>query len=396
MADFGDGLAQGPDLLAAAETAASAALAPLAGRRPDLLAVFVCHPDPEVVGAAGARAMEVAGARVAVGCGAGGVIGGSRGVEGEPSVSVWAASLPNVRLVPYRLDATRTETGISVGGMPVRDHEPDDPDAPVNRTVAVLLADPYTFPIQGFVEQSQAALGGMELVGGLAGSPTGGGARLFLDGRVVDRGAVGVVLSGDVGMRTLVSQGCRPIGSPMTVTGAAGPHLHELAGIPAYRKLEEILRELDPEEQELVARGLQIGVAMDEYADTHGRGDFLVRGLVGADPEAGTLTVGEVVEVGRTVQFQVRDAASAGEDLDELMSRHREGGPTGGALLFSCNGRGAGMFGAERGADHDVRALRRGLGAPSVAGFFAGGEIGRVGSRNHLHGFTASVLAFGP
>ena len=388
-AAFGDGLAQGPDLVAAAEVAVAQALAPLTGRRPDLLAVFVCHPDPDTVGAAGARAMEVAGARVSVGSGAGGVVADGRGVERTPAVAVWAASLPGARLTPFRLDANRSPTGISIGGMPQR----GDDDH-----VAIMFADPFTFPIQGFVEQSADALGGLPLIGGLASNAAGAGAaRLFLDGRVVERGALGVVVSGDVSVRTLVSQGCRPVGPPMTVTAAEGSQLQQLAGRPAYRKLEEVLRELDETERELVTRGLQLGVAVDEYADTHERGDFLVRGLVGADPEEGTLTVGDVVEVGRTVRFQVRDAAGADEDLDALMTSHRDGGATAGALLFSCNGRGAAMFG-ENGADHDVLAVRRGLGGPAVAGFFAGGEIGPVGraARNHLHAFTASVLAFGP
>lgn len=391
MADFGDGLAQGPDLPAAAETAVAQATAPLAGRRPDLLALFVCHPDPDVVAEAGARAMEVAGARVAIGCSAGGVIGDARGVEGRPAVSAWAASIPGAKLTPFRLDAARSESGgVMVGGMPPRSDDPDD------QRVALMLADPFTFPAQGFVEQSTTALGGLPLVGGLAsGAAAPGTTRLFLDGRVVERGAVGVVIGGDVEVRTLVSQGCRPIGPAMTVTGAEGANLLGLAGMPAYRKLEEILRSLDQADRELVARGLHIGVAMDEYADEHQRGDFLVRGVVGADPAAGTLTVGDVVEVGRTVRFQVRDAEGASEDLDALVAEHRAAGETGGALLFSCNGRGRAMFGDGGGADHDPRALRRGLTSGGVAGFFAGGEIGPVSARNQLHGFTASVLTFG-
>jgi small ligand-binding sensory domain FIST len=383
MPHFGDGLAQGADLLAAAETAVAQATAPLGGRRPDLLTVFVCHPDPDEMGRAGARAMEVAGARVAIGCSAGGVIGDGRGVEARPAVAVWASVLPGAVLTPFRLEASRTETGIVVGGMPAR----TDTDA-----AALLLADPYTFPIQGFVEQSGEALGGLPLVGGLASGPGGSGAtRLFLDGVVHERGVVGVTIGGDVRIRTLVSQGCRPIGPTMTVTAAEGPHLQELAGQPAYRKLEQIVRELDEAEQQMVAQGLHLGVAMDEYADDHRQGDFLIRGVIGADPEQGTVTIGDVVEVGRTVRFQVRDAASADADLDWLMTRFRGEGATGGALLFSCNGRGRAMF---PDADHDVAALRRGLSPEGVAGFFAAGEIGPVAARNHVHAFTASVLAF--
>jgi small ligand-binding sensory domain FIST len=134
---------------------------------------------------------------------------------------------------------------------------------------------------------------------------------------------------------------------------------------------------------------------MDEYVDLHGQGDFLIRGLVGADSGRGGLVIGDVIEPGRTVRFQVRDADTATEDLESLLDAFRKvggGGPAEGALLFSCNGRGAALFAT---ADHDVQAVRRVLGAPGVAGFFAAGEIGPVGGRNHLHGFTASVLAFG-
>jgi small ligand-binding sensory domain FIST len=168
--------------------------------------------------------------------------------------------------------------------------------------------------------------------------------------------------------------------------------------VPAYRKLEEILRDLGESDRELALQGLHLGIAIDEYADAHGRGDFLIRGVLGADEDTGTVTVGDVVEVGRTVRFHVRDATTAGEDLDALMAATGDEGPAGGALLFSCTGRGRVMFGepdsVHGGASHDVRAIRRGL-APRVAGFFADGEIGPVAAKNNLHGFTASVLAFG-
>jgi small ligand-binding sensory domain FIST len=132
---------------------------------------------------------------------------------------------------------------------------------------------------------------------------------------------------------------------------------------------------------------------MDEYADEHGQGDFLIRGVVGADRATGAIVIGDVVEIGRTVRFQLRDAEAARADLDEVLTRFRaRAGDLRGALLFSCNGRGADVFGS---ADHDVKAVQAGLGIPGVAGFFAAGEIGPVGGRNYLHGFTATILAFG-
>jgi len=185
------------------------------------------------------------------------------------------------------------------------------------------------------------------------------------------------------------------VGPAMTVTAAEGNVLLGLAGMPAIRKLEEVLASLPPEDQALASRGVHLGIAMDEYLDMHGQGDFLIRGLVGADSSRGGLVIGDVLAPGRTVRFQVRDADTATEDLVSLLDAFRTvggGGPADGALLFSCNGRGAALFAS---ADHDVQAVQRVLGAPGVAGFFAAGEIGPVGGRNHLHGFTASVLAFG-
>ncbi|MGH3974549.1 MAG: FIST signal transduction protein [Pseudonocardiaceae bacterium] len=381
---FGDGLAVGPDLAAATESAVTQALAALHGHRPDLLCVFVSGDDPNAVESAGIRAVEVAGAGTTLGCSAGGVIGAGRGVENESAVSVFAACLPGVSCTPFHLELVRTPDGAAVIGMP--DRNKDD-------AVAVLLADAFTFPIAAFVQRSNDDFTGLPLIGGVASGPrVDGSARLFLDGHSVPAGAIGVVLGGPVAAVPVVSQGCRPFGPPMIVTKAERNVLFELAGMPALAKLEQIVADLPFVERQAIARGLHIGVAMDEYAEEHERGDFLIRGVMGADSERRAIAITDVVDVGCTVRFQVRDASAAEEDLEELFSRFRaEHGPVGGALLFSCNGRGRAMFPS---ADHDVQAVRSGLGATGVAGFFAGGEIGPVAGRNHLHSFTASILVF--
>lgn len=382
---FGDGLAVGPDLRGAAEVATAEALAGFEGRAPDLLVVFVATGrggDPDAAAAAAVRATEIAGARAAIGTTAHGVIADGRGVEQEPSVSVFAAALTGVPLDTFRLGARPGSGGIEVTGTPPA-------AAAAAAEAAILLVDPFSFPVGGYLERSAELLPGLPLMGGLASvGAAPGGNRLVLDGEVLDGGAAGVLIGRGAGVRTVVSQGCRPIGPPMIVTAAKANLLLELAGEQAYAKLGAIVQALAPEEQQQAARALHLGVAMDEYADEHGRGDFLIRGVMGIEPEAGAVAVGDVVEVGRTVRFQVRDAAGAGEDLAHLLDDLPQ---VRGALLFSCNGRGAGMF---PDADHDPRIVRAELGEIPVAGFFAAGEIGPVGGRNHLHSFTASVLAF--
>ncbi|MEV5411506.1 FIST N-terminal domain-containing protein [Thermopolyspora sp. NPDC052614] len=387
---FADGLAVGDvgsDLVATAESAVGQALAGLSGS-PDLVCFFICGDDPDDVTRAGLRAMEMArragpGTRV-IGCSSTGVIGDGRGIEVTPSVSAWAATLDEARITTFSLETLRAEDRFVVVGLPER--EADD-------RAAILLADPYSFPTDAFVERSSQVLGDLPLIGGLANGLQGrGSVRLFADGEVHTEGAIGVLLGGPINVDTVVSQGCRPIGQTMVVTAAEDNLLLELAGQPALARLEELVSALDEEDRDLVASGLQIGIAMDEYAERHERGDFLIRGVLGIDPEREAVAIGDIVEIGRTVRFQVRDAATADEDLYELLDEYVEqGGRVDGALLFSCNGRGSTMFGT---ADHDPVAIRETLGPIGVAGFFAAGEIGPVAGHNHVHGFTASMLIF--
>ncbi|MER7352409.1 MULTISPECIES: FIST signal transduction protein [Nonomuraea] len=380
---FADGLAVGSDLGAAAETAVRQALAGLSGPA-DLVCFFICGEDPDDVARAGQRAMAVASSAHVIGCSATGVIGDGQGVELTPSVSAWAATLDGGRLTTFQLETLTAEDKFVVVGLPER--QADD-------QVAILLADPYTFPTDAFVERSSEVLGDLPLIGGLANGLEGrGSVRLFAGGEVYTEGAIGVLLGGGVKVSTVVSQGCRPIGPTMVVTSAEENLLLELAGQPALARLEDIVSDLDEDDRELVAAGLQIGVAMDEYAEHHERGDFLIRGVIGIDPEREAVAIGDVVDIGRTVRFQVRDAATADEDLYDLLDAHREElGRIDGALLFACNGRGSAMFGS---ADHDAVALRDTLGSIGMAGFFAAGEVGPVAGHNHVHGFTASILVF--
>ena len=368
---FGDGLAIGPDLEGAAEVALAQALAPLDGAAPDLLCVFVAAGVPariEAVEAAARQVMSTCGARTTIGATAAGVCADGRGVDHGPAVAVWAATLPGARLRAFRPDAR---------SMPSLDGD---------ERAAALLVDPHTFPLTGFLPHT----GALPVVGGLASARGGPGSnRLFLDGEVHAHGAVGLLVGGDVTVGTAVSQGCRPTGPPMTVTRAERNVLYELAGAPALQRLSEVVSAHPLARRRATARGLQLGVVVDEYVDVHPRDAFLVRGILDADEATGAVVVGDVVEVGRTVRFQLRDAGTAAEDLALLLSTPAQGAR--GALLFSCAERRA-LLGSP---DRDVRAVRDRLGGAAVAGMVAAGEIGPVGGRNHLHGHSAAVLTFG-
>jgi small ligand-binding sensory domain FIST len=250
----------------------------------------------------------------------------------------------------------------------------------------LLIGDPFSFPTDLLLRHLNERVPGTIVVGGMAsGGTRAGETRLFLEGRVVDTGAVGVRVPG-IGIRALVSQGCRPVGNAYTVTRAEGNVIHELAGLPPLERLRELVAALTPQDRELVGHGLHIGRVIDEYKSELGRGDFLVRGVRGVDPETGAIVVGDRIEVAETVQFHIRDAATADEDLRTLLEREAE--PAAGALLFTCNGRGSRLFTVP---DHDASLVSKMLGGLPLAGFNCAGEIGPVGGKNFLHGFTASV-----
>ena len=196
-----------------------------------------------------------------------------------------------------------------------------------------------------------------------------------------------MLLDGGVGVHTLVSQGCRPIGQPFIVTRAEGSLVLELGGRPAVSRLQELADEASADDRELLRHGLHVGLVVDEHRAEFGPGDFLVRNLLGADPNSGALVIGEQVRVGQTVQFHVRDAAAAAEDLDALLV----GEQAAAGLVFTCTGRGQHLFGAP---DHDAEAVRALLGPIPLAGAFCAGEIGPIGGRSHLHTFTASIALF--
>jgi small ligand-binding sensory domain FIST len=325
-----------------------------------------------------------------VGCCGEGVIGGDAEIERRPGLAVLAASLPGVRLHTFHLRGDDWHDVI------------DDDEALRERTGAgpetratIAFGDPFTTPVNQLLGAFDRAARGVPLVGGMASAARqpGGNVLVRNDATLID-GMVGVSLAGELEVETVVSQGCRPIGRPFVVTRAHDNVIDQLGGKPALEALRDTVTDLPEPERQKLANGLFVGRAINEYREKWGRGDFLVRNVMGVDQEAGSLAVTDYVRVGQTVQFHMRDAATATEDLSLLLEGQARGeGAAAGGLLFSCNGRGTRMF---EQACHDVGAARKAMPKTPVAGFFAAGELGPVGGRNFIHGHTASFALFRP
>lgn len=379
------GLSQHDDTGAAAHALVEEVRAQLGHATVDLACIFFSGHHIQKAGILAGLIQRLLQPRVGIGCSGEGVIAGSVELETGSGVTLWAASLPGVGIEPLHLSFSANHDQFRLHSWPTPNSE---------KASLVLFADPFSMPVGEALSLLDERYPGTPAIGGLTGGAHGtGGNRLLLQGEAHSSGLVGVRLSGSVAIRPVISQGCRLVGERFLVTRAERNIIHELGGAPALKRLQTIFDALPEAERHQAHRALHLGIAIDEHRDQFGPGDYLVRNLVGADTTTGSIAIGDVVQEGQTVQFHLRDAQSASEELNGLLAADREmhqRGPLG-ALMFSCCGRGQGLFGKPH---HDVSAMADWLGDIPVAGFFAQGEIGPVGGRNFLHGYTASMAIF--
>jgi small ligand-binding sensory domain FIST len=332
---------------------------------------------------------KVVGARQWIGCTGASIIGANREVENEPAISLLVGQLPGVAIAPFTVAQHDLEESSGPGFWHFQLEV--NPDENPN---FLLFADPFSIQSMQLVSAFGEAYPAAPVAGGLAsGGQRPGDCRLFLDDKILDQGAVGIALTGKIALRTIVSQGCRPIGQPLTITRAEKNIIFELGGKSPMEVLQELLPKLPESDQKLARKALFLGRVVNEYQEEFGRGDFLIRNLIGQDPKSGALAVGDFMRTGQTVQFQVRDGQSAAEDLAALLTREarRKRSRPQGAVLFSCLGRGEGMYGAP---NHDLNALHQMIGPVATAGFFCNGEIGPIGEKPFVHGFTSVIGLF--
>jgi small ligand-binding sensory domain FIST len=388
-------LSEMADTRRAAQEASAAVAQRFAGAPPDLAFVFYSthhRANPTLIAEAVAETLLPAHV---VGCSAGGVIGDGREIEERPALSITAARLPGVNVQPFRFD----DADLPDEDAPPRAWEAlfGVPAAPAPHFV--VLADPFSFPADQLLRGLDYAYPTSSKVGGLASAAERPGQNsLLCDGDILRRGAVGVALSGAITVDTVVAQGCRGIGAPMKITRASGNFLVELDGKPPLEVLKDLLPRLTERDQKLARSALFLGVSTDPLSDEPESGEYLIRNILGVSQENGALAIGELLRVGQSVRFHLRDALSSAEDLDTLISRYAGdlverpgGGRPAGALLFSCLGRGMNLYGRP---DHDTDLFREKMGAVPLGGFFANGEIGSVRGTTFLHGFTSSFALF--
>lgn len=317
-----------------------------------------------------------------------GVIGADREIERAPGIALLAAKLPGVRLHPFHVAKDEWADVILDGDSLRRQLAYGD------ETRALIgLGDPFTTPVRQLLGALNEHVPNLPLVGGMASAARRPGDNMLVfNEHVVDEGFLGLTLHGAIDVETVVSQGCRPIGQHMVVTKAKENRIEQLGGRPALEALHQTITTMPEGEQQLLRNGLFVGTVINEYRDRFGHGDFLVRNVMSVDQASGALAVTDFVRVGQTVQFHVRDAQTADEDLCLMLESQTAGevAPAGG-LLFSCNGRGTRMFPRPC---HDIEQARKAMPRTPIAGFFAAGELGPVGGKNFIHGHTASFALF--
>ena len=361
------------------------------GEAPQLAVAFVSpHYQPDY-SRVGPMLSELLGAEHTFGCSGGGIIGAGLEVEQRPALSITAATLPGVEIEAFHLEGDN---------LPDLDAGPDKWRELVGVTEGqepqfVLLADPFSFPVQNLIMGLDFAFPQAAKIGGLAsGAQRPGDNALFLDGTVHGAGAIGLALHGNIVVDTVVAQGCRPIGDAMRITSSQRNILVELDGKPPMAVLQDLFRSLSERDRQLMGHSLFLGVVMDEFLDSPVQGDFLIRNVVGMDQRTGALAIGEMLKEGQLVQFHLRDAETSAQDLTFVLERYatenREN-EVPGALLFSCLGRGEYLYGRP---NHDTDIFREKLGQVPLGGFFCNGEIGPVGGTTFLHGYTSSFGLF--
>ncbi|HEX7654697.1 MAG TPA: FIST N-terminal domain-containing protein [Verrucomicrobiae bacterium] len=325
------------------------------------------------------------------GCSSPGLVAGSEEIEAAGGLVLALYSLPGAKLKAVRFTQDQVEEAME-----------DEFFWPVEFGVArdqtdswLAFMDPFHLDAEAWLRTWNKNFPGHAVYGGLAsGNFPEPLTQIYLDGEVYEDGGIAISVAGGVTLAGVVAQGCTPIGEAWTLTRVEQNLIQHIANRPAYTVLTDTVSQLPPAEQQKARGNLFIGLVVNEYLEEFHRGDFLVRNLIGGDPNSGVLAVGALPRPGQTIQFQRRDPAAASEDLSQLLTKEKSdlaGQEIYGGCLFCCNGRGKNLFGRP---SHDSGLVQTSFGPMGLTGFFCNGEIGPIGNSNFLHSHTAVLALF--
>ena len=324
------------------------------------------------------------------GCSSSSLIVGEQEVEENAGLSLGLYALPGAELKAFHFTQQQVEEASGPGYWPL-----ETGLEPAQTNGWLVFIDPFHLDSETWLKTWNEAYAPLPVLGGLAsGDFDEQLTQVYLNGEVFEEGGVAISCGGGVKLAGVTSQGCTPIGETWTLTRVEQNIIHQIGNRPAYEVLAETFNQLSPEDQKQARGNLFIGLVVNEYLEEFHRGDFLIRNLLGADPRSGSIAVGALPRLGQTMQFQRRSAAAASADMSELLTRTKDQlGPAAiyGGCLCSCNGRGRSLFGRP---NHDAQMVQQRLGPLGLAGFFCNGEIGPVGQKSFLHGYTASLALF--
>lgn len=325
-----------------------------------------------------------------VGCSSNTLIADDQEIENATGIALALFALPGAELKSFRFTQQQVEEAEDNAFWQV------ESGVDARRTNGWLaFIDPFHLDIESWLRTWNESYAPLPTFGGLSsGVFTEQATQIYLNGDVYDEGGVAISVGGDVKLTGVISQGCTPIGDTWTLTRVEQNLIQQIANRPAYSVLAETFQKLSPVEQQKARGNLLIGLVINEYLEDFHRGDFLVRNLIGGDPNSGVLAVGAFPRPGQMMQFQRRDADAASDDMRELLERAKTQlaqTPIYGGCLCSCNGRGKSLFNRP---NHDAAMVQKILGPVGVSGFFCNGEIGPIGDNSFLHSFTASLALF--
>lgn len=375
-----------PGLANAVVAAADRLLEALGGTEPDLVLAFVSHQyGVQFTALPGLLRREFESAQL-FGCTGVGVIGGGHELEEPAAITLMGAVLPGVNLHAVHLEQPNTpptyaERSLWLAALGLENNHPE---------CLLLLSDPFSFDSDGLTKGLDRHFPHTVKFGGLAsGMEHPGTPCLLLNDRIYQSGCICLCLSGDIAVDTIVAQGCRPIGDPMFANATHENLILELDGKVPREVLTELYQNIKRSDRKLFTDALFIGIAMEPQREQYQAGDFLIRTILGLDPDSGALLVNTQIPAHSVVQLHLRDAVTSAQDIEQLLSQYRtthNANHVSGVLLLSCLGRGTAFYGH---ADHDSNAFRQHIVDAPIAGLFCNGEIGPVRGVTHHHSYTS-------